>query len=401
MREVLGALGESWTAGETSALATVVQTFDSSPRPAGAAMLVTVGGEAVGSLSGGCIEGAVYELATQVIQDGVPQLVRYGVSDEEGFALGLTCGGTVDVYVEPISQTTFAGLDLVQQDIDESRPVGVATVIAHPDPQRLGRHLIVRPSGSSGNLGSAQANRAASEDGQGLLAAGRNGTINYGPNGERQGEGMQIFYSSHAPQPRMIVFGAIDFAAALAQAGTVLGYRVTVCDARPVFTTPARFPHADAVVVAWPHEYLAAELAGGTVDARTVLAVLTHDPKFDVPLLEVALRSDTFAYIGAMGSRRTHDDRIARLRAIGVTGAELSRLHSPIGLDLGGRTPEETAISITAEIIAQRWGGSGESLSSLTHRIHRPPATSAARRGQPHSQDLAGRVEEVTALERS
>jgi xanthine dehydrogenase accessory factor len=373
MRDVLGAMRERWTAGETVALATVVQTFDSAPRPAGAAMLVTCDGEAVGSLSGGCIEGAVYDLATQVIQDGVPQLVRYGISDEEGFAVGLTCGGTVDVFVEPVSQKKFAGLDLVHQDIDDSRPVGVATVIAHPDPRWLGRHLIVRPGSTSGDLGSERANRAASEDGQGLLAAGRNGTVSYGPDGQRQGEGMQIFYSSHAPRPRMIVFGAIDFAAALAQAGTFLGFRVTVCDARSTFATPARFPHAAEVVVAWPHEYLTAELAGGTVDARTVLCVLTHDPKFDVPLLEVALQSGTFAYIGAMGSRLTHDDRVARLRASGVTEPELSLLHSPIGLDLGARTPEETAISITAEIIARRWGGSGESLSSLADRIHRPP----------------------------
>lgn len=371
MRDVLGAVAGHWATGETSALATVVQTFDSAPRAAGAAMLVTGAGEAVGSLSGGCIEGVVYELAAQVISDGIPVLVRYGISDEEGFAVGLTCGGTVDVFVEPVSKATFAGLDLVQQDSDESRPVGVATVIAHPDPQWLGRHLVVRPDSITGDLGSERANRAAGEDGLGLLAAGRNGTITYGPDGERQGVGMQIFYSSHAPRPRMIVFGAIDFAAALAQAGTFLGYRVTVCDARSVFATPARFPHADEVVVAWPHEYLAAQLAGELVDARTVLCLLTHDPKFDVPLLEVALRSRAFAYIGAMGSRRTHDDRVARLKASGVSDEELSLLHSPIGLNLGARTPEETAISITAEIIAKLWGGGGESLSSLTHRIHR------------------------------
>jgi len=371
MRDVLGAMGVHWTAGEISALATVVQTFDSAPRAAGAAMLVTGGGEAVGSLSGGCIEGSVYELATQVIHDGVARLVRYGISDEEGFAVGLTCGGTIDVFVEPVSKTTFAGLDLIEQDIAESRPVGVATVIAHPNSEWLGRHLIIRPSESSGDLGSERANRAASEDGQGLLAAGRNGTITYGSDGERRGEGMQIFYSSHAPRPRMIIFGAIDFAAALAQAASFLGYRVTVCDARSVFATPTRFPHADEVVVSWPHEYLAAQVAGGAVDARTVLCVLTHDPKFDVPVLEVALQSGTFAFIGAMGSRRTHDDRLARLRERGVTDSQLGQLHSPIGLDLGARTPEETAISITAEIIAQRWGGSGELLSKTTAPIHR------------------------------
>jgi xanthine dehydrogenase accessory factor len=167
----------------------------------------------------------------------------------------------------------------------------------------------------------------------------------------------------------MLVFGAIDFAAAMARLGSYLGYRVTVCDARPVFATASRFPEADEVVVDWPHRYLAAEAAAGRLDRRTAIAVLTHDPKFDVPLLEVALRTEV-GYIGAMGSRRTHDDRMARLREIGVTDGELARLSSPIGLNLGARTPEETAISIAAEIIALRWGGGGERLTELSGRIH-------------------------------
>jgi xanthine dehydrogenase accessory factor len=163
----------------------------------------------------------------------------------------------------------------------------------------------------------------------------------------------------------MLVFGAIDFAAAVARVGTFLGYRVTVCDARPVFATHSRFPDADEVVVAWPHDYL----SGVEVDERTVICVLTHDPKFDVPLLEVALRLPV-AYIGAMGSRRTHEDRLERLREAGVTEAELGRLRSPIGLDLGARTPEETAVSIAAEMIKLRWGGAGKALSGLSGPIH-------------------------------
>jgi xanthine dehydrogenase accessory factor len=163
----------------------------------------------------------------------------------------------------------------------------------------------------------------------------------------------------------MLVFGAIDFAAAVARAGKFLGYRVTVCDARPIFATRARFPDADEVVTDWPHRYL----AGQAVDARTVICVLTHDPKFDVPLLEVALRTPA-AYIGAMGSRRTHDDRLARLREVGLTEDELARLRSPIGLDLGARTPEETAVAIAAELIQLRWGGSGRPLTATTGRIH-------------------------------
>ena len=194
--------------------------------------------------------------------------------------------------------------------------------------------------------------------------------MEYGPEGERRGEGMRVFVSSYAPVPRLLVFGAIDFAAAVARLGSFLGYRVTVCDARGVFATASRFPSADEVIVDWPHRYLAGESAAGRIDDRTVICVLTHDPKFDVPLLEVALRLPQVAYIGAMGSRRTHDDRIKRLQEAGLTDAELERLSSPIGLDLGGRTPEETAVSIAAEIIAHRWSGSGHRLTTQPGPIH-------------------------------
>ncbi|MBA3311085.1 MAG: XdhC family protein, partial [Nocardioidaceae bacterium] len=205
---------------------------------------------------------------------------------------------------------------------------------------------------------------------RGLLAAGRNETLHYGPDGQRRGEGMAVFVSSYAPKPRMLVFGAIDFAAAVARVGSFLGYHVTVCDARPVFATASRFPEADEVVVSWPHKYLADEVGAGRVDGRAVICVLTHDPKFDVPLLEVALRLPDVAYVGAMGSRRTHDDRMERLREAGLSDEELTRLSSPIGLDLGARTPEETAVSIAAEIIALRWGGKGDRLAGVSGPIH-------------------------------
>jgi xanthine dehydrogenase accessory factor len=181
---------------------------------------------------------------------------------------------------------------------------------------------------------------------------------------------MRVFVAAFAPKPRMLVFGAIDFAAAVARVGSFLGYHVTVCDARPVFATNSRFPEADEVVVQWPHKFLKKELEEGRIDRRTVICVLTHDPKFDVPLLEVALRLPEVAYVGAMGSRRTHDDRNARLKEAGLTDDEIARLSSPIGLDLGARTPEETAISIAAEIIAGQWGGSGERLVTTRGRIH-------------------------------
>ncbi|WP_406376961.1 XdhC family protein [Streptomyces sp. NBC_00647] len=216
-----------------------------------------------------------------------------------------------------------------------------------------------------GSLGSAGLDVAVSADARGELAQGATGQRHYGPHGERREDAVTVFLHSFAPPPRMLVFGAIDYAAAVARIGDFLGYRVTVCDARPVFATPRRFPAGVEVVVDWPHRYL----SGTTTDARTVICVLTHDPKFDVPLLEEALRRPA-AYIGAMGSRRTHDDRVERLLASGVSERELSRLRSPVGLDLGARTPEEVAVSVAAEIVALRWGGSGMPLTATGGAIH-------------------------------
>ncbi|MER7557656.1 XdhC/CoxI family protein [Nocardioides sp. NPDC126508] len=370
MRDVLDDLMKWWDAGETVAVATVVATFQSAPRPPGASMLVGPDETAVGSVSGGCVEGAVYEVAREVAATGVPELNRYGVSDDDAFAVGLTCGGILDVFVEKVSKETFPELAELAEDVRSGSPIALATVIEHPDPEILGRRVLIRPEGVKGSLGSARMDDAVHDDALGLLAHGTNQTLSYGIDGERRGEGMRVFVWSFAPKPRMLVFGAIDFAAAVARVGAFLGYHVTVCDARPVFATNSRFPSADEVVVDWPHRYLGAEVEAGRIDQRTVITVLTHDPKFDVPLLEVALRLPDIAYVGAMGSRRTHDDRLARLREAGLTDEEIARLSSPIGLDLGARTPEETAISIAAEIVAGRWGGSGERLAVTHGRIH-------------------------------
>lgn len=377
MRDVLDRLLRWWEAGDEVAMGTVVGTWRSAPRPAGASMLVGADGEAVGSVSGGCVEGAVYELGQEVIASGSPVLQRYGVSDDEAMGVGLTCGGILDIYVEKVGRATYPELGEVAADIEEGRPVAVATVIAHPDPERVGARRVVRPEdderGCLGSLGSARADDAVTDDARGMLAQGRTATLEYGPDGERRGEGMRIFVASFAPRPRMLVFGAIDFAAAVARVGTFLGYQVTVCDARPIFATKSRFPEADEVVVSWPHRYVEAEIAKGALDARTVACVLTHDPKFDVPLLQVLLGEGApeLAYVGAMGSRRTHEDRLARLREAGLTEEQLSVLRSPIGLDLGARTPEETAVSVAAEIIAERWGGGGEPLRETEGPIHR------------------------------
>src|SRR3954468_2563776 len=380
MRDVLDDLMTWWESGRTVGVGTVVATFRSAPRPPGASMLVGEDGTAVGSVSGGCVEGAVYDLAQTVVASGAPVLQRYGVSDDDAFAVGLTCGGILDVYVEKVNQQTFPELAEIAADIEAGRPVALATVIEHPDPAWLGRRLVVRPDPGDtpparqatpgATLGSARPDAAVHDDALGLLALGHNATLTYGPDGERRGEGMRVFVWAFAPKPRMLVFGAIDFAAAVARVGSFLGYHVTVCDARPVFATNTRFPEADEVVVEWPHRYLEKQRDAGALDARTVITVLTHDPKFDVPLLEVALRLPEVAYVGAMGSRRTHEDREARLREAGLTEEELGRLSSPIGLDLGARTPEETAISIAAEVIAGRWGGTGGRLATREGRIH-------------------------------
>jgi xanthine dehydrogenase accessory factor len=383
VRDILDPISKWWDAGETFGLATVVRTFSSAPREPGAAMAVSADGEAVGSVSGGCVEGAVYELCGEVRQSGQPVLQTYGVSDDDAFAVGLTCGGIIEMFIEAVSQETFPELGDVAAAVRADEPVAVATVIDGPG--QVGARRVIWGTGgevagasstpreedpgrrrSSGTLGSgARLDQAVDDDARGMLAQGLTGVRRYGPDGERRRDELSVFVQSFAPAPRMLVFGAIDFAAAVARAGKFLGYRVTVCDARPVFATRRRFPDADEVVTDWPHRYLSRQ----NVDARTVICVLTHDPKFDVPLLEVALRTPA-GYIGAMGSRRTHDDRLARLREVGLTEDELARLRSPIGLDLGARTPEETAVAIAAELIQLRWGGSGRPLTATTGRIH-------------------------------
>ena len=376
MRDILSSITKWWEAGETFGLATVVRTYRSAPRDPGAALAVSssAGNEVVGSVSGGCVEGAVYELSLEVCQSGDPVLQVYGVSDDDAFAVGLTCGGILHIFVEPVDRARFPELGDIAAAVERGEPVAVATVIDGPG--QIGARRVIWASadatpdawhaGASGTLGSgSRLDTAVDDDARGMLAQGLTGIRRYGAHGERRGDELSVFVNSFAPPPRMLVFGAIDFAAAVARVGKFLGYHVTVCDARKVFATTSRFPDADEVVVEWPHRFL----AGTDVDQRTVICVLTHDPKFDVPLLEVALRTPA-GYIGAMGSRRTHDDRLARLREVGLTEEELSRLRSPIGLDLGARTPEETAVSIAAELIQLRWGGTGQPLTATEGRIH-------------------------------
>jgi xanthine dehydrogenase accessory factor len=354
--------------GRDFAVATVVAVGGSAPRQPGAALAVDADGTAVGSVSGGCVEGAVYELCRQALADGEPVLERFGYSDDDAFAIGLTCGGVIDILVVPVRADDPAR-PVVTAALAAAAGGGAAALarIVRGPAGLVGRALLVRPDGShDGGFGAhPELDRTVVAEAGAFLDAGRTGTLEIGAQGSRCGAPLTVLVESSVPPPRMIVFGAVDFAAALVRVGTFLGHHVTVCDARPVFATRARFPEADEVVVEWPHRYLERT----RVDGRTVLCVLTHDAKFDVPLLRLALRLPV-AYVGAMGSRRTHLDRTERLRAVGVTELELARLRSPIGLDLGARTPEETALSIAAEIVASRRGGSGVSLTGAHTPIH-------------------------------
>ncbi|MFE6668610.1 XdhC family protein [Streptomyces sp. NPDC057697] len=357
--------------GREFAVATVVAVGGSAPRQPGAALAVDRDGTAIGSVSGGCVEGAVYELCGQALDDGAAVRERFGYSDEDAFAVGLTCGGVIDILVTPVRADDPARAVFAAALAAAARGSAAALARITDGPAELvGRPLLVHPDGSyEGGLGGhPELDRTAAADACAMLDAGRTGPVVIGADGSRCGQPLTLLVESSVPPPRMIVFGAIDFASALVRAGKFLGYHVTLCDARSVFATKARFPEADELVVEWPHRYLATT----EVDARTVLCVLTHDAKFDVPLLERALKLPV-AYVGAMGSRRTHLERNDRLRDVGVTELELARLHSPIGLDLGARTPEETALSIAAEIVADRRGGSGVPLKGAHTPIHHEP----------------------------
>lgn len=257
--------------------------------------------------------------------------------------------------------------DLLNEEIRAERPAALATVIEGPE-DRVGRKLFVRPGQDPvGSLGHADLDRVVLRDVLGELAAGQTLVRHYGAEGQAREDTVSVFIESFAPPPQMLIFGAVDFTAGLAKVAKVLGYRVTVCDARPVFATRARFPAADEVVVDWPHRLL--ERVGKTLGQRDAVCVLTHDPKFDVPAVIEALKTDV-GYLGAMGSRRTHEDRNRRLREEGVTEEELARVMSPIGLDIGARTPEETAVSICAEIIATRTGRRAPNLRDTDGPIH-------------------------------
>ncbi len=370
MRELTAELLAWQAAGKSFAVASIIGITGSAPRPLGAAMAVDNEGTVIGSVSGGCVEGAVYELCREAMRTGQTQRETFGYSDSDAFAVGLTCGGVLEVFVHPVDSRDHhvveaalraEGAVALVRDMNSGAVLAVGPDWVHAESGRSDRDLVQGiPIDGPGPVAVADSRVVA--EARAMLDLGATGIRVIGCGSEE----VTVFIESSVPPPRMIVFGAIDFAAAVARIGKFLGYHVTVCDARPIFATEARFPEADEVVVDWPHRYL----EGAQLDSRTVICVLTHDAKFDVPVLEVALRRRV-AYVGAMGSRRTHRDRTARLLAAGLTEAELSRLHSPIGLDLGGHTPEETAVAVAAEIVAVRRGGCGAELRTTDTAIHR------------------------------
>ncbi|WP_040535106.1 XdhC family protein [Gordonia namibiensis] len=364
MRDVLGTITRWHDADIDCAIATIISSQGSIPLPVGSIMAVSRDGAVAGSISGGCVESDIFHEALDVLDTRVPVIRTYAIDDDEAGSIGLMCGGSMRVLVHPAGRADLPGLSAVADPLPETVPVSVATIVSAGELQ--GRTIVTVGDQVAGTLGNPLLDAEVIKQARRHLEAGSAVTVDMGVTGNCLESDVSVLISSTAQPPHLMVFGAVDFSRALIRSAKALGYRVTLCDARPVFATPERFPEADEVVTMWPHTYLESQ----TISASTLICVLTHDPKFDVPALTVALRSGA-GYVGAMGSRRTHHDRLARLRAAGVTDDELARLSSPIGLDLGAVTPEETAISILAEIIAQRRGGTGSPLGRVDGPIHR------------------------------
>jgi len=372
VNEVIGEIDRWQRAGLRVAVARVVGVEGSGPRDPGATMAVSEAGEVAGSISGGCVEGAVVTEALEAMAQGGARRRTYGYSDTEAFAVGLTCGGTLHVLVDPDLPSVYEEL---RRALADHEPVALATVVELEDEGNdvsgeiaLGASLLVHDGGLvDGTLGIPSLDAVVRRDAAGALASGLSTTRHYGRCGEARQRSVGVFLEVFAPPPRLVIFGAVDFTAALVKVAKVLGYHVTVCDARPVFATRARFPTADEVLAERPERHL--DAMGGSLGPRDAVCVLTHDPKFDVPALVAALGTAT-GYIGAMGSRRTHADRLARLHEVGVSDETMRRVMAPIGLDIGARTPEETAVAICAEIIAQRAGKSVPSLRDRSGPIH-------------------------------
>ncbi|HEV2262127.1 MAG TPA: XdhC/CoxI family protein [Candidatus Rubrimentiphilum sp.] len=329
------------------ALATLVDVLRSAPRDPGAVMAIASDGTLYGSISGGCVEAALAQEAQLVLRQGNPRIVEYGLSDADAQAVGLSCGGTLTILIEPLDTAETQALQ---------RKLANETLIAESirvDASKLGDRLFIFADSSLGSLGNNRLDDVVAMELRASVSGETTEIRGYGPEGEPHGD-VRVFIQRVLPKPRMYIFGAIDFAHAMVRVAKLLGYEVTLCDARAAFATTERFPEADRVVVSWPDEFL----RNAPVDERTAIVALTHDEKFDIPLIQAALETHA-GYIGVMGSRRTNERRLTQLRELGVNQEQVARLNAPIGLDLGARTPEETAIAIMAEIIALRHGREG------------------------------------------
>ncbi len=363
MRELLDTVREWQAQGAVLGRAVVVRTFGSAPRPEGANLVVTADGRLAGSVSGGCVEGAAFEEIQAARAAGVSRVIRYGISDEQAWDVGLACGGTIDVLVEP-----YVRPEVVAAASMRAGSVVVIPLPGDAPPAAFGPHppgpgevpgdaLTVSDDGRlSGSTGVPEADAAIVAAARTLLARGGSATVS--------AAGQQYFLEGYPSASRLVIVGAVQVAMPLARIARELGYTTVVVDGRAAFATPERFPDVDRLVVGWPDE-VADEIGLGPTDA---VAVLTHDVKFDEPAIIEGLRRGC-RYVGAVGSRKTQTDRRARLRAAGVTDAELARLRGPIGLDLGGRAPAETALAIMAEVVAERYGGSGAPMRSLAPAV--------------------------------
>jgi len=358
---LLSQLEQAWRGGEPLAIATVVAITGSAPKPSGSSLLLRVDGSVVGAVSGGCVESEVVGAAERVLNSGRSEYLRYEAADgEDPFSVGLTCGGMIELVVERLDPTLWPHADLLFESLAADRSVLVATRLDRP-----GEQLLLCDGRSVGSLGSQELDaRMESRWHRGLkTGAGRDWPSHACL--ERFSEGRAVVIREYHPRPPLWIFGAIDTSAALANLAKALGFRVVVCDARAIFATERRFPMADQVICEWPHRWLEEQ----TITVETVICVLTHDPKFDIPVLKIALRSEA-AYVGAMGSRKTHRDRLERLAQAGLSSTEIARLRSPIGLDLGGRSPQETALSILAEVVMVRESRTGLPLCNTKGTIH-------------------------------
>jgi xanthine dehydrogenase accessory factor len=349
--------------GRRVAAASLIETVGSAPLDPGAEMLIDDSGRIEGSVTGGCVEGAVFEEAQAVLAGGRPRVVQYGISDSQAADVGLMCGGRVQLFVHELSERAREPLELVCSSIAAGAPVALATLL---DGDAAGAKLAVSEDHAVGALGDiALLEASVRRDALGCLDQGLSTIRRYSASGEVMGSDLRVYIQGFASAPQMVIFGAIDFSVALARSARDLGYRVTICDARAPFIESSRFAAVAEVVVDWPDRFL----AGRQLGPRDAVLVFTHDPKFDEPALTAALATDA-GYIGALGSRRTHRERTVRLREAGIDEVQLERIASPCGLDIGARTPAETAVSILAEVIARRAGRAGEPLSETHGSIH-------------------------------